>query len=249
MVPAKKISFATGMLLVFVASAAYAQTFSRDVQKMREALGVAKVSFDFSCSMYSAHNSGKMIQQTSARYYLWEGRSFYITGEVELLTNEAVSIAVNHTRKTVLLNKSEAKKKGDFIKQMLKLQTDTLVTKNMQVFLKDSTLQSKTWQIKYNRPVGGVSSIEISLQLPSCYPLQVVLYYSRNFGSIYGTSPEGVSLNNTPRLVIDYRNYRDLDQNSRQLFATGRYVRFDAQGRARLVEKYRTYTLADYYKK
>jgi hypothetical protein len=93
-----------------------------------------------------------------------------------------------------------------------------------------------------------ISYIYIKLDLTSYKLLKIILYYSKSFNDIYGTSPSNVSKTETPRLEIIYSNYKQLNEEDKEKYFTANQIlTIDKKGNVLVTDSYKKYFLANYY--
>lgn len=235
-------------LTMMVSWGAYAQKASDDFKKIGEAFKEARLSFDVHYQMYADHQSDKQIQSKKAVYYIWDRMSCYKMDEVEVVNNDRFNLSIDHKGKRMVLNKTHAGQEKKYMKQILKVNLDSLLARNSEVTLVSQSEKERIWKINYKRALKGIASVEVKLELPSYRLSKIVIYYSKSFRDIYGTSPEGVSKTQTPRLEIVYSNYQQLSGDDKEkYFSAAQILSIDKKGKVIVTDPYKKYLLANYY--
>lgn len=235
--------------LLFITSVkVFAQKASEDFKKVGDTYKDAHISFDVQYVMYPNHSSETQIQTKQASYYIWDHMLCYKIDEVEVINNNRFNLSIDHKNKKMVLNKTHADLEKKFLKQALKINLDSLLAKNSEVVLLNQSEQERNWRVKYKRSMKGISYIDIKLDLTSYKLLKIILYYSKSFSDIYGTSPSNVSKTETPRLEITYINYKQLNEEDKEkYFSANQILSIDKKGNVLVTDSCKKYFLANYY--
>lgn len=246
----QKIKRLLSLLVLFaaMAHAAVGQSATGDFKKLAEMFSAAHTSVDVTYELYATHNGNHKIQSLQGKYYIWEKLLAYRISDIEVFNNERFVLSVDHETKNMVLNRSNPSFDKKLQKELMKINVDSLLSRFAEVTLLDNKNDQRTWRISYTKTSSGISSVDITIDLPAYRLNKIVLYYDRTFDDIYSMAPDKVKKTDKPRLELLYSNYTGLDKKDKeQYFYAGRMLTVGKNGTVKLSDSFKKYHLANYY--
>lgn len=225
-----------------------ANEYKSDIEKVKATITKSKIGFTIAYKMYPNGNSNNLIQEYKGNYYVWDDLMAYKSTDHELIMAKDTRITIDHEDKVVTINKYNKRQYAEFVKDMYKSFEDSAMLNLATYKLLESSSTQKKWLVQYASGIGNLESAVVDIKLPDYHITKVVLQYGASFASIYGEAPDGVSLNDKPRLEVIYSQYKKLTVTEKEkLFNTDLIVRSYKSGKGVLQANYKNYKLANYY--
>src|SRR5689334_19008939 len=114
------------VLFIMLINPAFAQSFKDDMNKLERAFSNQHMQFDLTQDVYPSHSSGTKIQSVRTSYFVWDDMFLYKTKEIEVLTNDRLTLSINHDRKTLLLNKNNPARNKQKLQEFTRLFSDSV---------------------------------------------------------------------------------------------------------------------------
>lgn len=240
------------LLLVFLALFARAtgQQFNTDMALAKKAM-TGHLSYQSHYRLYSTHALGsKPIQEYESTTYLWDKLQAFKTENLNLITNEKLSIAVDHLQRVILINPAPKKQQG--LNEQLQAWQKLIDDSTRRNLIRDSILfengDSRVWRVWLTQAISGVAYMDVAISLPTYQISRLVYYYDRSFEDMFGDAPDGIDETSKPCVEINLTGYQQLIEADKQkYFSESAYVKMDEKGNAKALPIYKTYTLSNYY--
>lgn len=230
--------------------AGYAQTAQQYLKKVAAATQSHPLRFSVEYAVFASGLVGKPIQVMSMDYRLKNDLISYDFADVTVFINHKFSLSIDHAEKRMVLNKVNPKFEKKYLREMTSFNVDSIVAKYANLTIADENDSMVLIKVTYvTGNVNGFEHSEIVVDKRTSRLVTLTLQYRRTFEQIYGRTPTNVSATAKPKLVLSFGQYREIEAADIQsLFYASDVLTLDSKGNAKVAAKYKSYSIANYYK-
>lgn len=228
----------------------WGQSAQQYLEKVAAYYKATPMKFSVNYEVFANTSLANPIQRLTMDYRMKGDLIGYDFAEVSVFINEKFSLSIDHAEKRMVLNKVNPKFEKKYKQAMMSLNMDSIFAKYTTVSIVKETDSIVRLKVTY---LGGgkeqMESTEMTIDKGFYRILTLSMQYNQTFKSIYGQVPKGVSSLAKPKLVLTFEHYKGLDAADLQpLFYASEMLKIDSKGNAVVTEKYKSYTIANYYK-
>lgn len=222
---------------------------SRELSRMR-----AHVHVDY--HLYAGHTSSKRIQEQKAEYYVWDKMYSMEMDDSRIIKNDKMLVSIDHEDKVILLNAVKSKFDKNWDELLTRIRIDSTLKEiggNYTFLGEDSASGVRSWKINVSATQidddeTGQPFSFIDISYGKDFRLhKVVLYYNQSFETIFEIAPDGVGLNERPRVEVLYRSYTPIGESElKHKILAEEVLSLNAKGSVLLKPQYKTYQVVNY---
>lgn len=206
------------------------EEYGQAIKKIANQLQKRKYKAHLHITFFNDYNAKTPLDDKEISIVVYDKQIHYKAGPVEAFTTEAYYVAIDHSNKTLLINKGIKSAKGKTAPPMGQAYIDSILAMGFNPVLVSNTSTTSTWRLTPASKQNTIAFADFTYDNINYTPKKIELYYKVPLQKLFGLYPnqqndERVNRKQKPKMVIDYTRFELLNQPETNSFDFSNYIK------------------------